>query len=151
MHIQLDESLPIRVPPSPRSRSRAFPMPQTAPDCFLPQVTSILTSNTLFAHYIDEETEAQRCEVTCPKSQSCKEHYLCFWRERVFGELEGGCKCFGTQCHPQRMYSVLYPPLAASFRQGTILPPLAEAASSLAPSYLSPLVPGCLTLPGVSP
>lgn len=121
------------MPPPPRSGYRAFPMPQMAPACFLSEATSILTSNTLFAHYIDEETEAQQCEVTCPKSQSCKQHYLCFWRERVFGDLEGGCKCFGTQCHPQRMYRVLHPPLAATFTQGTLLPPLAEAASSLVP------------------
>lgn len=66
------------MPPSPRSRYRAFPMPQTAPACFLPQVTSILTSNTLFAHYIDEETEAQGCEVTCPKSQSCNSTIYAF-------------------------------------------------------------------------
>lgn len=41
--------------------------------------------------------------------------------------------------------------MAASFVLGTLLPPLAEVASSLAHSCLPPLVPGCLTLTGRSP
>ena len=41
--------------------------------------------------------------------------------------------------------------MAASFSLGTLLPPLDEAASSLAHSCLAPLVPDCLTLAGGSP
>ena len=30
------------------------------------------------SHYLDGDTEAQQCKVTCSKSSGWKEHYICF-------------------------------------------------------------------------
>ena len=119
-------------------------MPQKPP----PSHPSIIPTGNLYSdckivfcsHYLDGDTEAQQCKVTCSKSSSCKEHYICFWRESVFGELERECEHARTQLKHRsalssRFPSSSHPPreVAAGFRKGRTSPPLTEAASSLTP------------------